>query len=120
MAAKSPCERADAIHHHLDPLAGKPIPISIVENRYDAFLESLIEIFGIAFVGQSIIAYLQQKGYPEVALHFVKDEKTRLALALQCGNIEAALEAAKALDDKFCWEKLGEAALLQGRTFIYD
>ena len=28
-------------------------------------------------VGQSIIAYLQKKGYPEVALHFVKDEKTR-------------------------------------------
>ena len=23
-------------------------------------------------VGQSIIAYLQKKGYPEVALHFVK------------------------------------------------
>lgn len=39
-------------------------------------------------VGQSIIAYLQKKGYPEVALHFVKDEKTRFALALECGNIE--------------------------------
>ena len=59
-------------------------------------------------VGQSIIAYLQQKGYPEVsslghqagrdvlcfcfyeqvALHFVKDERTRFGLALECGNIE--------------------------------
>ena len=39
-------------------------------------------------VGQSIIAYLQKKGYPEVALHFVKDEKTRFGLALECGNIE--------------------------------
>ena len=39
-------------------------------------------------VGQSIIAYLQQKGYPEVALHFVKDEKTRFSLALECGDIE--------------------------------
>ena len=39
-------------------------------------------------VGQSVIAYLQQKGYPEVALHFVKDERTRFALALECGNIE--------------------------------
>ena len=26
----------------------------------------------------------------------------------------AALDAAKSLDDKECWEKLGEAALLQG------
>ena len=39
-------------------------------------------------VGQSIIAYLQQKGYPEVALHFVKDDKTRFSLALECGDIE--------------------------------
>jgi len=39
-------------------------------------------------VGQSIIAYLQKKGYPEVALHFVKDEKTRFGLALECGNID--------------------------------
>ena len=28
--------------------------------------------------------------------------------------MEAALVAAKSLDDKDCWEKLGEAALLQG------
>lgn len=39
-------------------------------------------------VGQSIISYLQKKGYPEVALHFVKDEKTRFGLALECGNID--------------------------------
>jgi coatomer protein complex subunit alpha (xenin) len=65
-------------------------------------------------VGQSIIAYLQQKGYPEVALHFVKEEKTRFSLALECGNIEVALEAARALDDKGCWERLGQAALMQG------
>lgn len=77
-------------------------------------------------VGQSIIAYLQQKGYPEVALHFVKEEKTRFSLALECGNIEVALEAARALDDKACWERLGQAALMQGNhqvsfdEFVYD
>lgn len=67
-------------------------------------------------IGQSIIAYLQQKGYPEIALHFVKDEKTRFTLALECGNIEIALEAARSIDDKVCWERLAEAALLQVRT----
>ena len=41
-------------------------------------------------VGQSIIAYLQQKGYPEVALHFVKDERTKFALALECGSIDVS------------------------------
>lgn len=65
-------------------------------------------------VGQSIISYLQKKGYPEVALHFVKDERTRFLLALECGNLDVALDAAKALDDKGCWEKLAEQALLHG------
>ena len=41
--------------------------------------------------GQAIIAYLQKKGYPEVALHFVKDPKTRFNLAVECGNIEVIL-----------------------------
>ena len=49
-----------------------------------------------------------------MALHFVKDEKTRFALALECMDIDVALEAAKALDEKECWEKLGEAALMLG------
>ncbi|KAG9480760.1 hypothetical protein GDO78_010170 [Eleutherodactylus coqui] len=48
------------------------------------------------------------------------DEKTRFSLALECGNIEIALEAAKALDDKHCWEKLGEVALLQGNHQIVE
>lgn len=69
---------------------------------------------GAKLVGQSIIAYLQKKGYPEVALHFVKDERTRFMLALECGNIEVALEAAKSLDEKPCWEKLAEHALMHG------
>ena len=41
--------------------------------------------------GQAIIAYLQKKGYPEVALHFVKDPKTRFNLAVECGNIEVSV-----------------------------
>lgn len=71
-------------------------------------------------IGQSIISYLQKKGYPEVALHFVKDEKTRFGLALECGNIDIAIESARALDDKFCWEKLAEAALMQGNHQIVE
>merc|ERR1712168_1701487 len=52
--------------------------------------------------------------------HFVKDEKTRFGLALECGNLEVAEEAAKAMDDKTCWEKLGQAALLQGSHNIVE
>jgi len=42
-------------------------------------------------VGQSLISYLEKKGYPEVALHFVKDERTKFGLAIDCGNIEVCL-----------------------------
>ena len=63
---------------------------------------------------------MQKKGYPEVALHFVKDEKTKFALALECGNIDIALESARSLDDKYAWEKLAEAALMQGNHQIVE
>ena len=52
-------------------------------------------------VGQSIISYLQKKGYPEVALHFVKDEKTRFGLALECGNIEVIIRKSQQKSSAF-------------------
>jgi len=73
-----------------------------------------------ALCGAAIIAYLQAKGYPEVALHFVSDERTRFNLALQCGNIEVALAAAQALDDKDTWYRLGVEALRQGNFNIVE
>ena len=88
--------------------------LALINRKYD---EVLHMVRNAKLVGQSIIAYLQKKGYPEVALHFVKDEKTRFGLALECSNIDVALEAAKALDDKDCWERLGEAALMQGLLY---
>ena len=48
-------------------------------------------------VGQSVIAYLQKKGYPEVALHFVQDQRTRFSLALECGNIDVSLNNSKSI-----------------------
>ena len=91
--------------------------LALVNRKYD---EVLHMVRNAVLIGQSIISYLQKKGYPEVALHFVKDEKTRFGLALECGNIEIALESARALDDKHCWEKLAEAALMQGNHQIVE
>lgn len=91
--------------------------LALVNRKYDEVLQM---VRTSELVGQSIIAYLQKKGYPEVALHFVKDEKTRFALALECGNIEVALEAARALEDKACWERLAEAALMQGNHQVVE
>ncbi|VDM99275.1 unnamed protein product, partial [Onchocerca ochengi] len=91
--------------------------LALINRRYD---EVLNMVRSANLVGQSIIAYLQKKGYPEVALHFVKDEKTRFGLALECGNLEVALESAKVLDDKAVWQALGEAALMQGNHQIVE
>jgi Coatomer WD associated region len=43
--------------------------------------------------GTAIIAFLRKKGFPEVALHFVKDDRARFDIAIECGNIEVALQA---------------------------
>ena len=78
--------------------------------------------------GQAIIAYLQQKGFPEVALHFVRDPKTRFRLALACGNIEVAMETVDKLgeDESMhqlamdCWQQLGIEALRQGNHQVVE
>ncbi|KAJ3090043.1 hypothetical protein HK102_004843, partial [Quaeritorhiza haematococci] len=91
--------------------------LALVRRNYDEVLH-IIRTSNL--VGQSIIAYLQKKGYPEVALQFVKDNKTRFELALECGNIEVALETAKAMDREDCWNKLASEALKQGNHQVVE
>jgi coatomer protein complex subunit alpha (xenin) len=69
--------------------------------------------------GQAIIAYLQEKGFPEVALHFVQDSKTRFKLALACGNIQVAMNIAHELGDD-AWRQLGVEALRQGNHEVVE
>ena len=66
--------------------------LALLQRKFDTVLKM---IKGNAPCGQSIISYLQSKGFPEVALHFVRDERTRFNLAIECGNIEVALQAAQ-------------------------
>ena len=78
--------------------------------------------------GRAIVAYLQSKGFPEVALHFVKDPKTRFRLALACGNIDAAIECALTLEQQSegkeggreFWGQLGSEALRQGNHQVVE
>jgi coatomer protein complex subunit alpha (xenin) len=70
--------------------------------------------------GHAIIAYLQKKGYPQVALHFVLDQQTRFNLAVECGNIDVALQASYALDSQDNWQQLGAEALRQGNYHVVE
>ncbi|URE07335.1 hypothetical protein MUK42_20287 [Musa troglodytarum] len=91
--------------------------LSLLRKRYDLVMSM---IRNSQLCGQAVIAYLQQKGFPEVALHFVKDEKTRFNLALESGNIQIAVASAKEIDDKDHWYRLGIEALRQGNTSIVE
>lgn len=91
--------------------------LALSEKRYDAVL-GMIRAGNLC--GEAIIAFLEEKGYPEVALHFVKDERMRFNLAIECGNIEVALESAQALDSRPTWLRLGIEALRQGNHQIVE
>jgi len=70
--------------------------------------------------GNVVIGYLKQKGFPEVALHFVEDYQTRFNLSLEYGHIEEAKIAAQEIDDPACWNRLGLEALRQGQHQIVE
>ncbi|KAL1968227.1 hypothetical protein VTN77DRAFT_2062 [Rasamsonia byssochlamydoides] len=85
--------------------------LALVKRNYD---EMLHIIKTSSLVGQSIIAYLQKKGYPEIALQFVQDPQTRFELAIECGNLDVAIEMAKELDRPKLWSRLATEALAHG------
>ncbi|TYI37735.1 hypothetical protein ES332_A03G234300v1 [Gossypium tomentosum] len=91
--------------------------LSLLRKRYDHVMSM---IRNSQLCGEAVIAYLQQKGFPEVALHFVKDEKTRFNLAIESGNIQIAVASAKEIDDKDHWYRLGVEALCQGNAGIVE
>lgn len=70
--------------------------------------------------GNAVIGYLKQKGFPEVALHFVEDQQTRFNLALEYGHIVEAMASAQELEDTTCWNRLGLEALRQGNQQIVE
>ncbi|KAF8410525.1 hypothetical protein HHK36_003056 [Tetracentron sinense] len=91
--------------------------LSLLKKKYDQVMSM---IRSSQLCGQAMIAYLQQKGFPEVALHFVKDERTRFNLALESGNIQIAVASAKEIDEKDHWYRLGVEALRQGNAGIVE
>ncbi|XP_077221600.1 coatomer subunit alpha-1-like [Tasmannia lanceolata] len=91
--------------------------LSLIKKKFDHVMSM---IRSSQLCGQAMIAYLQQKGFPEVALHFVKDERMRFNLALESGNIQIAVASAKEIDEKDHWYRLGVEALRQGNASIVE
>mmetsp|Transcript_41337 Transcript_41337/g.66408 ORF Transcript_41337/g.66408 Transcript_41337/m.66408 type:complete len:1247 (-) Transcript_41337:3304-7044(-) len=91
--------------------------VALMKKQYG---EVIRMIRNARLCGQAIIAYLQTKGYPEVALHFVEDKKTRFNLAIECGNLDVAMSSALEVDDNECWTTLGVEALRQGNHKVVE
>ena len=73
--------------------------LALVQGEYDRVMYMIREQ---ELCGQAIIAYLQEKGFPEVALHFVKDQRLRFNLAIECGNIEVRMHSSLSPVDICC------------------
>lgn len=84
------------------------------------FNEVLRIIKNSNLVGVNIIAYLQKKGYPEIALQFVKEPESRFGLAIECGDLVIAETEAAKLKNAAIWEKLGKEALNQGNLEVVE
>ena len=91
--------------------------LALVKRHYD---EMLNIIRTSSLVGQSIISYLQKKGYPEIALQFVQDPQTRFELGIECGNLDVAVEMAKQLDRLPLWQRLSAEALAHGNHQVVE
>ncbi|KAJ9134779.1 Coatomer subunit alpha [Pleurostoma richardsiae] len=101
---------------HIDPTEYR-FKLALVKRNYE---EMLHIIRTSSLVGQSIISYLQKKGYPEIALQFVQDPTTRFELAIECGNLEVAVEVAKQLDKPKLWTRLSTEALAHGNHQVVE
>ena len=85
--------------------------LALVKRNYEEMLQIIKKS---SLVGQSIISYLQKKGYPEIALQFVQDPQTRFELAIECGNLDVATDMAKKIDRPKIWTRLSQEALMHG------
>lgn len=70
--------------------------------------------------GNAIVSYLKEQGHSEIALFFEKDVRSRYNLALACGNLQVAFDAAKELNEKDCFMKLAQTAMALGNYEITE
>jgi len=90
-------------------------------------VKHLIKHFRLA--GKSILRYLQTKGYPEIAMLFVSDQETKFQLAIECGEVEVAVETVMAMEKESgkgsktttkCWDDLAKYAMKIGNIQVAE
>ena len=85
--------------------------LALLQGKYKEVMEV---IKSGSLCGEAVVGYLEDKGYPEVALRFVKDDTTSFTLAVECGQLQVARDCAERLQDEIAWTRLGAEALKLG------
>jgi len=62
------------------------------------------------------ISFLVKKGFPGLALKYVKDASSRFPLGIQAFNIDDSLESAIKINKAQCWQILADAAMQVGHV----
>lgn len=86
---------------------------AVVRGDRAGILNSLRQLKNLS---RAEISFLVKKGYPGLALKFVKDAESRFPLAIQAFDIDDALESAAKINSPHCWEILAETALQIGHV----
>lgn len=113
----SAVDRASTVHHFkMDPTE-MLFKLALLQGDQDRVMHM---IANANLMGQSIISYLRQNGYAELALGFVQEPASRFELSIECCDLESAFEAAKKLDRAEIWNRLADEALTLGNFVIAE
>eukprot|EP01002_Notosolenus_urceolatus_P009178 NODE_342_length_2207_cov_29.053290_g270_i0.p1 GENE.NODE_342_length_2207_cov_29.053290_g270_i0~~NODE_342_length_2207_cov_29.053290_g270_i0.p1 ORF type:complete len:708 (+),score=252.75 NODE_342_length_2207_cov_29.053290_g270_i0:68-2125(+) len=98
--------------------------LALMMQKYSDVLRILK---GTSFPGSSLVAYLEKKNFPEVAMHFVTDPSIRFNLAVECGELDVAKECISKMSGKEdsdevqqAWKTLGAAAIACGNLELAE
>ncbi|KAJ6249225.1 coatomer subunit alpha [Anaeramoeba flamelloides] len=72
------------------------------------------------FPGHSMVGYLKNKGYPNIALPLVKDPNIKFDLAILSNDLEVAFSLAKRLDNEIYWKRLATVAMKNGNIDMVE
>jgi coatomer protein complex subunit alpha (xenin) len=113
----SALDRSCAVHHFkIDPTEFL-FKLALLQGDQPTILH-MIEHGNL--MGQSIISYLRQNGYAEIALGFVQEPVTRFELGIECCDLDCAYEAAEKMGSDDMWNRLADEAMMIGNFVLAE
>ena len=91
---------------------------AVIERNYPKIV---YYIQNSTLVGENVVAFLQRENYPDIALKFARDPKTRIDLLLECNDLDGALQEAQNFEDnREVWSRVLQDALDCGNLEVAE